>query len=290
MGKKKILIIDIGKEYGGAEIMIENLISAINDEVDISLVVNDNGIFKKNVLSKYNINVLCIRNSLKKLLSNIIKIKKYVKENNIDIINVHGIIAGLIGVSVKRTGKVKLIATIHSDLKYDFNGIKKLIYYWIEKIVVNNCDEVITVSEEEIAQGMLFLMEHQKVVAEGAGAVTTAALLSGKYKPQKDENVVCVISGGNVDVNTLYRVIGVGLAAEGRRYSFSATMTDKPGGFLELISISNANILNANQTRLSSGGTIGKQVAEFIIETFNHEHIEKLKAEMNAAGFEIQDL
>ena len=136
-------------------------------------------------------------------------------------------------------------------------------------------------------------MEHQKVVAEGAGAVTTAALLSGKYKPQKDENVVCVISGGNVDVNTLYRVIGVGLAAEGRRYSFSATMTDKPGGFLELISIiskSNANILNANQTRLSSGGTIGKQVAEFIIETFNHEHIEKLKAEMNAAGFEIQDL
>ena len=80
-------------------------------------------------------------------------------------------------------------------------------------------------------------------------------------------NVVCVISGGNVDVNTLYRVIGVGLAAEGRRYSFSATMTDKPGGFLELISIiskSNANILNANQTRLSSGGTIGKQVAEFI--------------------------
>ena len=98
---------------------------------------------------------------------------------------------------------------------------------------------------------------------------------------------------GNVDVNTLYRVIGVGLASQGRRYSFSATMTDKPGGFLELISIiskSNANILSANQTRLSSGGVIGKQVAEFILETFDHEHIAKLKAEMNAAGFEIQDL
>ena len=154
-------------------------------------------------------------------------------------------------------------------------------------------DEIITVSEEEIAQGILFLMEHQKVVAEGAGAVTTAALLSGKYQPKQDENVVCVISGGNVDVNTLYRVIGVGLASQGRRYSFSATMTDKPGGFLELISIiskSNANILSANQTRLSSGGVIGKQVAEFILETFDHEHIAKLKAEMNAAGFEIQDL
>ena len=154
-------------------------------------------------------------------------------------------------------------------------------------------DEIITVSEEEIAQGILFLMEHQKVVAEGAGAVTTAALLSGKYQPKQDENVVCVISGGNVDVNTLYRVIGVGLASQGRRYSFSATMTDKPGGFLELISIiskSNANILSANQTRLSSGGVIGKQVAEFILETFDHEHIAKLKADMNAAGFEIQDL
>ncbi len=154
-------------------------------------------------------------------------------------------------------------------------------------------DEIITVSEEEIARGILFLMEYQKVVAEGAGAVTTAALLSGKYKPQQGENLVCVISGGNIDVNTFYRIIGTGLAAEGRRYSFSATMTDKPGGFLELISIiskSDANILNANQTRLSSGGAIGKQVAEFIVETFDHDHIERLKDEMNAAGFEIQDL
>ena len=65
-----------------------------------------------------------------------------------------------------------------------------------------------------------------------------------------------------MDVNTLYRVIGTGLAKEGRRYSFSTIMTDKPGGFLQLIKIiseNNANILNANQTRLSSGGAIGKQ-------------------------------
>ena len=161
------------------------------------------------------------------------------------------------------------------------------------EIIKELVDDIITVTEEEIAEGMLFLLEHQKIVSEGAGAVSTAALLSKKYQPAEGEKVVCIVSGGNVDVNTLYRVIGVGLAAEGRRYSFSATMTDKPGGFLELISIisnNNANILNANQTRLSSGGAIGKQAAEFILETFNHEHIEKLKAEMNAAGFEIQDL
>ena len=164
----------------------------------------------------------------------------------------------------KENGKVTTAfngATIADGIAVKTPG--SLTFYIINELV----DEIITVSEEEIAQGILFLMEHQKVVAEGAGAVTTAALLSGKYQPKQDENVVCVISGGNVDVNTLYRVIGVGLASQGRRYSFSATMTDKPGGFLELISIiskSNANILSANQTRL--------------------------KAEMNAAGFEIQDL
>ena len=158
------------------------------------------------------------------------------------------------------------------------------------EIIKELVDEVITVTEEEIAQGMLFLLEHQKIVSEGAGAVSTAALLSKKYQPTEGEKVVCIVSGGNVDVNTLYRVIGVGLAKEGRRYSFSTTMTDKPGGFLELIRIiseNNANILNANQTRLSSGGAIGKQSAEFILETFDHEHIAKIKSEIEAAGFNI---
>ena len=161
------------------------------------------------------------------------------------------------------------------------------------EIIKELVDEVITVTEEEIAQGMLFLLEHQKIVSEGAGAVSTAALLSKKYQPTEGEKVVCIVSGGNVDVNTLYRVIGVGLAKEGRRYSFSTTMTDKPGGFLELIRIiseNNANILNANQTRLSSGGAIGKQSAEFILETFDHEHIAKIKSEIEAAGFDIVEL
>lgn len=140
---------------------------------------------------------------------------------------------------------------------------------------------------------MLFLLEHQKIVSEGAGAVSTAALLSKKYQPAAGEKVVCIVSGGNVDVNTLYRVIGVGLAKEGRRYSFSTIMTDKPGGFLELIKIiseNNANILNANQTRLSSGGAIGKQSAEFILETFDHDHIAKIRREIEEAGFEVTEL
>ena len=158
------------------------------------------------------------------------------------------------------------------------------------EIIKELVDEVIVVEEDEIAQGMLFLMENQKVVAEGSGAVSTAALLSGKYVPQKDENVVCVISGGNVDVNTLYRVIGTALTKEGRRYAFNTVIQDKPGGLAELtkiISEHDANILNVNLSRSSMGGGLGRLTTEMVLETFNQEHIDKLKAAITKAGFEI---
>ncbi len=161
------------------------------------------------------------------------------------------------------------------------------------EIIKELVDEIVLVTEEEIAHGIVYLVENLKVVAEGSGAVTTAALVSGKYAPKAGENVVCIISGGNVDVNNLYRIIGNGLAKQGRRYSFSVTMVDQPGGFSELtkiISENNANILNANQSRLSSGAYIGKQIAEFVLETFDNSHIEKIKADIESAGFEIKDL
>ena len=161
------------------------------------------------------------------------------------------------------------------------------------EIIKELVDEVIVVEEDEIAQGMLFLMENQKVVAEGSGAVSTAALLSGKYVPQKDENVVCVISGGNVDVNTLYRVIGTALTKEGRRYAFNTVIQDKPGGLAELtkiISEHDANILNVNLSRSSMGGGLGRLTTEMVLETFNQEHIDKLKADITKAGFEIIDI
>ena len=160
-------------------------------------------------------------------------------------------------------------------------------------IIKDLVDEVVVVEEDEIAQGMLFLMENQKVVAEGAGAVTTAALLSGKYVPKKDENVVCVISGGNVDVNTLYRVIGTALTKEARRYSFNTVIQDKPGGLAELtkiISEYDANILSANLSRSSMGGALGSLTAEMVLETFNHDHIDKLKVAITKAGFEIVEI
>ncbi|WP_290459809.1 threonine ammonia-lyase [Romboutsia ilealis] len=161
------------------------------------------------------------------------------------------------------------------------------------EIINELVDEVIVVEEDEIAQGMLFLMENQKVVAEGAGAVSTAALLSRKYVPQKGENVVCVISGGNVDVNTLYRVIGTALTKEARRYAFNTVIQDKPGGLAELTKIigeHDANILNANLTRSSMGGATGTLTAEMVLETLNQDHIDRLKADILKAEFDIVEV
>ena len=149
-------------------------------------------------------------------------------------------------------------------------------------------DEVVLVEEGEIAEGLLFLMENQKVVAEGSGAVTTAAILSGKYKPKADENVVCIISGGNIDVNTLNRIIAIGLNKSGRRFSFNTDIQDKPGGLSELtviLSGLDANIIAAN---LSSINEIGKLNAHMILETFDHDHIEKIKKAIGEGGFKIK--
>ena len=155
-------------------------------------------------------------------------------------------------------------------------------------IVKDLVDDVILVEEGEIAEGLLFLMENQKVVAEGSGAVTTAAILSGKCIPKKNENVVCIISGGNIDINTLNRIIAIGLAKSGRRFSFSTNIKDKPGGLGELTRIiggEDANIITAN---LSATDEIGVLNANMTLETFDHNHIERIKKEVSEAGFTIK--
>ena len=168
------------------------------------------------------------------------------------------------GISVKTVGELT------------FNIAKDLI------------DEVVLVQEDEIAEAVLFLMENQKVVAEGSGAVTTAAILTGKYKPKENENVVLIISGGNIDVNTLNRIVVKVLINSVRRFSFVTEIKDKPGGLAELTKIlSNldANIITAN---LSSTKAIGELSAQMTMETFDHEHIEKIKKAVSEAGFNIK--
>ena len=168
------------------------------------------------------------------------------------------------GISVKTVGELT------------FNIVKDLV------------DEVVLVEEEEISQGLLFLMENQKVVSEGSGAVTTAAILSGKYKPKVNENVVCIISGGNIDVNTLNRIIAIGLLKSGRRFSFNTDIQDKPGGLAELTKILSSLDANIITAHLSSTNEMGILNTQMTMETFNHEHIDKIKKAVSKGGFEIK--
>ncbi|MDY5479105.1 MAG: threonine ammonia-lyase [Peptostreptococcus porci] len=158
-------------------------------------------------------------------------------------------------------------------------------------IISKNVDQVITVTEEEIAEAILFMMENQKLVSEGAGAVSTAALLSGKYVTKKGENVVCVVSGGNIDINTLYRIMSVALKKQGRRISFIAEIPDVPGSLSKLVSIianNGANILNISQEKLAEGKFVKKQIVEATIETIDFDQINRIKSDFIENGIKVE--
>ncbi|MDD6920270.1 MAG: threonine ammonia-lyase [Eubacteriales bacterium] len=158
-------------------------------------------------------------------------------------------------------------------------------------IISKTVDEIITVTEEEIAEAILFMMENQKIVSEGAGAVSTAAILSGKYKPANGEKVVCVVSGGNVDINTLYRIMSVALKAEGRRITIVAELPDVPGSLAKVLNIiaeNGGNILNMNQDKLAAGKYLKKQTVEATIETTGFEVINLMKSQFIEAGIKVE--
>ncbi len=160
-------------------------------------------------------------------------------------------------------------------------------------IIKKNVDSVVTVTEEEVAEAILYMMENQKIVSEGAGAVSTAALLSGKYQPAGGENVVCVVSGGNIDINTLYRIMSVALKQQGRRISIVAELPDVPGSLANMMSIVaqyGGNVLTINQDKLASGKYIKQQTVEATIETQGFEMINKMKSAFIEAGIRVEFL
>ncbi|KDR94085.1 threonine dehydratase [Peptoclostridium litorale DSM 5388] len=163
--------------------------------------------------------------------------------------------------------------------------IGDVTYEIIEKYV----DDIVTVEEDEIAQAILYLMEKNKIVAEGAGAVTTAALMNEKIW-EKGKNVVAVVSGGNIDINMMSKIVDKALMKEGRRFYFHTMIPDKPGELMkviQLVSELNANIFSINQTRLKDFVPIGTQEIEVVLETFDEEHMEKIVSELRRHGYTI---
>ena len=150
-------------------------------------------------------------------------------------------------------------------------------------------DDIFTVSEDEIATAIVTLMERKKMVAEGAGAVSVAAAMFNKL-PLKDKNVVCVVSGGNIDVNKLSRVITRGLINSGRRCSLTLRLMDKPGQFSEVARVPaehGANVISAFHERASTDADINFCYIKLDLETRDFEHIETIKHALEAEGFRI---
>ena len=155
--------------------------------------------------------------------------------------------------------------------------------------VMKYVDGVVTVTEAEIASAILMLLEKHKMVAEGAGAVSVAAAMTNKVD-LAGKNVVCVVSGGNVDVNVLDRIIDKGLQENGRIAEFSVMMADKPGQLIQLLQIiseTGANILDVEHNRRAKGVAVSNVVVDVAVETRNKAHYEEMVAALKANGYTI---
>ena len=151
-------------------------------------------------------------------------------------------------------------------------------------------DEIVTVSEGEITNAVLLLLEIEKTVAEGAAAVPLAALVNKKISVS-GKNVGLIVSGGNIDMNLISRIIESGLIQDGRLSRFSVVISDRPGALARLaqgISELGANILQISQTRGFGQITIGETEVELILETTGPDHIERIRHHLSSERLRIK--
>mgnify|MGYP003371023372 FL=1 len=148
-------------------------------------------------------------------------------------------------------------------------------------------DEIITVSEGEIACAILRLIEGQKTVAEGAGAAAVAAALFGKVDTL-GRPTVCVVSGGNVDVTTLSRIVTRGLTKSGRIMELRTEISDNPGSLVHLLQIvadTGANVVNIDHARAVQSSDVGMCLVTLALETRDRDHIRQIRDAMFQAGY-----
>ena len=150
-------------------------------------------------------------------------------------------------------------------------------------------DDMVTVSDDEIAAAILNLMERQKLVSEGAGAAPVAAAMFDKL-PLQGKRTVCVISGGNIDVNILSRVINRGLAMSGRKATLAIKLTDKPGQLVQVSTIIaelGANVVSVDYDLSDPDLPISACTLRVGMETRDQAQIDAIKERLVGEGFQI---
>jgi threonine dehydratase len=153
-------------------------------------------------------------------------------------------------------------------------------------------DEMVTVSEEEIASAILYLLEKEKAVVEGAGAVAVAALMNRRLAGLEGRRVAAIISGGNIDVNLIARIIERGLVKDGRLVRVSVNLLDKPGQLAVVSTIiagARANVIEVHHTR-AFASRFGGTTLQLTLETRGTEHVEEILAALRAEGYTVDQL
>lgn len=178
------------------------------------------------------------------------------------------------------------VATIADGIAVKQPG--ELTFGLISKYV----DEIVTVEDEEIANAILMLLERAKVVAEGAGAAPVAAILQHKLS-FIGKKVAAVVSGANIDVNILARVLDRGLIKAGRKVQFRMIIPDRPGQLqqvLAAIAETQSNVVGINHDRSKKKVAVGYAEVEFVLETLDKAHADALLSMLAAKGYEVEVL
>jgi len=150
-------------------------------------------------------------------------------------------------------------------------------------------DKIVTVTDDEISAAILALMEQQKLVTEGAGATAVAAAMFNKVDI-KGKKVVCLLSGGNIDVTILSRVIKRGLLMSGRTCQFTIELADKPGqlkNVSRIIADLGGNVTSVHHERANEGSDVTGCYLRIVMETRNYEHIAEIKKGLTDFGFKL---
>lgn len=153
-------------------------------------------------------------------------------------------------------------------------------------------DEIVTVTEEEIANAILLLLEKEKTVTEGAGAAALAALLHGHVAGLEGKRTVVLLSGGNIDVTLLSRIIERGLVKEGRLVRMVVTVDDRPGGLAGLARVvaeAGANVIEIHHDRNFGMAAMGETDIKLTLETRGHQHVAAVRERLVRAGYRITE-
>ena len=192
-------------------------------------------------------------------------------------------------------------ASMADSLKYDEQVTLNTVNTFADGIAVKHpgdltfelikdyVDGVVTVTEDEIAVAILALIEKQKLIAEGAGAVSLAAVMADKI-PVEGKNVVCLVSGGNIDVNILSRVITRGLVTSGRNATLQIALEDKPGQLVDVATIiasCGANVTGVHYGHSDPNTAVTSCVLTLEIETRDFDQLEQVRSTLTAEGFNL---